>query len=323
MNNYNFLQKKLHKLVLGFNFIKKSLFEVEKNIYLSKKNIRNNSHIFISGLPRSGTTTLLNCFYNTNDYASLTYKDMPFVLTPNIFSKFSSNKKIPKTERIHQDGVIYDQDSPDTFDEVLFLTFKKNNEIINNYNDLISLILDKYKKEKYLSKNNNNYKRIDLILSHFPQSYVLIPFRDPLQHANSLLKTHLVFVEKQKKDLFILEYMNFLGHHEFGLNHVYWFKPVNYNNPNDINYWLEQWNLFYLNLENKYLEKKINVLFINYENLCKNSDTKKMLSKKLDLKHPIDFQFKYSHKNVNFDYDKEILAQCGYTYDKLTSKSFI
>ena len=30
MNNYNFLQKKLHKLVLGFNFVKNSLFEIEK-----------------------------------------------------------------------------------------------------------------------------------------------------------------------------------------------------------------------------------------------------------------------------------------------------
>ncbi len=96
MDNYSFLQKKLHKIILGFNFIKNSLFEIEKSIFLSKKNIENNNHIFISGLPRSGTTSLLNFFYNTNEYASLTYKDMPFVLSPNIFSKLSSKKKYQK-----------------------------------------------------------------------------------------------------------------------------------------------------------------------------------------------------------------------------------
>ena len=322
MDNYSFLQKKLHKIILGFNFIKNSLFEIEKSIFLSKKNIENNNHIFISGLPRSGTTSLLNFFYNTNEYASLTYKDMPFVLSPNIFSKLSSKKKVPKIERIHKDGIIYDQDSPDTFDEVLFLTLKES-EVFQNYDHLISLILRCYKKEKYLSKNNNNYKRIDQILLNFPKSVVLIPFREPLQHANSLIQKHFMFIEKQGKDPFILEYMNFLGHYEFGRNHHYWFEPINYHDSNDINYWLEQWNLFYKNLEKKYFQKKQNVFFINYENLCKNENSKKILEQKLNLENSNYFQFRYSQKEISFNFDKNLLDECKKTYDKLTTNSLV
>ena len=60
MQNYNFIQKLLHDIVLSNKFINKSLFEIEKLIKLKKNNIDKNSHIFITGLPRSGTTILLN-----------------------------------------------------------------------------------------------------------------------------------------------------------------------------------------------------------------------------------------------------------------------
>ena len=51
----------------------------------------------------------------------------------------------------------------------------------------INLILHKNKKNLYISKNNNNYKRIELINSAFPNSKIIIPFRNPIQHAYSLL----------------------------------------------------------------------------------------------------------------------------------------
>mgnify|MGYP006001203521 CR=1 FL=1 len=66
MQNYNFIQKILHDLVLGKKFINKSLYEIEKIIYLKNIDIKNESHIFISGLPRSGTTSLLNFIYSFN-----------------------------------------------------------------------------------------------------------------------------------------------------------------------------------------------------------------------------------------------------------------
>ena len=59
MQNYNYLQKFLHDIILGKKFIKKSLYELEKLIYLKNKHFTNDKHVFITGLPRSGTTVLL------------------------------------------------------------------------------------------------------------------------------------------------------------------------------------------------------------------------------------------------------------------------
>ena len=64
MQNYSRIQKILHDIVLYKKFINKSLFEIEKIIHLKKKDITNESHIFITGLPRSGTTSLLNFYLN-------------------------------------------------------------------------------------------------------------------------------------------------------------------------------------------------------------------------------------------------------------------
>ena len=103
-----------------------------------------------------------------------------------------------------------------------------------------------------MSKNNSNYKRIDLILSLLPNALFLIPIRESLQHSYSLLTQHLHFSKLQKENDFIRKYMNYLGHHEFGINHVSWKKPNTYNNYQDINYWLEQWVLFYESIYKKY-----------------------------------------------------------------------
>ena len=121
MQNYSKTQKFLHDLVFNNKIINKSLFEIEKIFYLNKKklDIENETHIFITGLPRSGTTILLNFIYSTNEFASLTYGNMPFLLSPN-FSKFFNKNGIKKKERMHKDGIYYDSNSPDTFDEVFF-----------------------------------------------------------------------------------------------------------------------------------------------------------------------------------------------------------
>ena len=92
---------------------------------------------------------------------------MPFILSPN-FSKLFKKKNIEKKERIHGDGLTYDIDSPEAFDEVFF----NNSEEFIKYEleNYLQLILLSSDKEKYLSKNNLNYKRINLINSILPNS---------------------------------------------------------------------------------------------------------------------------------------------------------
>ena len=121
MRNYNLPQKYLHHFVLGNNLIEKTLFDLEKMIFLNKDKDNNlQKHIFITGLPRSGTTILLEFIYKTQDFASLTYSDMPFIMAVNLYGKIFRNKNIPLTERIHQDGIKFDLKSPEAFDEVFF-----------------------------------------------------------------------------------------------------------------------------------------------------------------------------------------------------------
>ena len=304
MQNYSGIQKFLHDLVLSKKFINKSLFELEKIIYLKNKDIKNQSHIFITGLPRSGTTSLLNFIYSSDHYVSLTYKNMPFILSPN-FSKLFNKKNISKKERLHGDGISYDINSPEALDEIFFNSDEKfiKNELVN----YIQLILLSENKDKYLSKNNLNFKRIDLINSILPNSIFLIPIREPLQHTYSLLNQHLNFSQLQQGNDFIRRYMNYLGHNEFGLNHKPWKNPINFKDLNDINYWLEQWCLFYQDILKNY-QSYDNCFFIIYEELT-NQNYLKVLLEKINFNQVENLNLNY-FKNSN---KKEI--DIGYAKD--------
>ena len=320
MQNYNYVQKLLHDFVLKSKLINKSLFELEKMIYLKKINISNYSHIFITGLPRSGTTILLNYIYSSKMFASLKYLNMPFVFSPNISKIFVNNKNIKKKQRLHNDGIDYDLYSPEAFDEI-FLSL--DNEFIKNeLCNYIKLILLSENKQRYLSKNNGNYKRISLISSIIPNSIFLIPIRDPLQHAYSLLNQHLHFSKLQEEDDFIKRYMGYLGHYEFGLNHKSWNKPVNFFDKKNINYWLEQWLLFYLNILNKYRNAE-NCFFILYENLSTFKTVKNLANKiNIDENIPTHTVFKNLNKKQIFvEYDSKIYNEAYKIYNNYKNTS--
>ena len=320
MQNYSTIQRFLHDFVLSKKFINKSLFELEKIIYLKNNDIKNQSHVFITGLPRSGTTSLLNFLYSSNDYASLTYKNMPFILSPH-FSKLFNKNNIPVTERLHADGITFDINSPEAFDEVFFNNDEEfiKNELVN----YIRLILLSKNKNKYLSKNNLNYKRIDLIRSLLPNSVFLITIREPLQHSYSLLNQHLHFNQLQQENDFIRRYMNYLGHNEFGLNHKAWNNPTRFNNSKDINYWLEQWSLFYQNILKNY-QTYNNCFFITYEELI-NSNYVKLLVEKIDLNQVQNLNLNYfknfNKEEININYAKDIYDYAKNVYAEFKHKS--
>ena len=316
MQNYNFVQKTLHDLLLSNNFIKKSLYEIEKIFFLKKQKnqIQNEKHIFITGLPRSGTTALLNFLYDTNQFSSFTYENMPFVMAPNFFSKIKTSSNFQKRERFHQDGIFYDLKSPEAFDEIFFSTFSEN-EIKEELTNFVSLILLNKKHKRYLSKNNLNYKRIDIIQTIFPNSIFLIPFREPLQHAYSLFKQHAHFTKLQNQNEFIRRYMNYLGHNEFGKNHKSWNIPKSNNNYNDLNYWLEQWLLFYDKIFKRYRNYK-NCYFVTFENLEKINYIQELL-KLLDLHQKPNFQFKINIKEIRDTFDKDLYLNASNLYEQI------
>ena len=318
MNNYSWLQKKLHQFALSSKFMRESMFDIE-NSAISINQIDDN-HVFVLGLARSGTTILLNALYKSDEFSSLSYQDMPFILAPNLWSKLSLYKKdIDLVERAHGDGIKVSTESPEAFEEVFWMTFdeddKDTKEKFKNY---VQLINQKYYKKRYLSKNNQNIRRPELISKIFPHSKILIPFRNPIQHAHSLLSQHKRFIKYSKKDNFISNYMKWIGHTEFGPNYI----PINKKNlcfEDDltINHWLEQWYLTYKQCFDN-LKNNENVYFICYEKLCNANEYWLYILKILNIKDEYDFEFKESNKVISLEMDEDIIHKSLSLYKELS-----
>ena len=312
MLNYTRLDILLHDIFLGKKLILKSVYEIEKLFFLKKKDYHKNKHVFITGLPRSGTTALLNFLDKFEELCSLKYKNMPLILSPNLSKMFNKNKWRSQ-ERFHKDKIFIDLESPESFDEVFFKNFSKE-EIEIELLNFLNLFLNSNNSYRYLSKNNLNYKRIDLILKILPNSLFLIPIRNPIQHAYSLLNQHYNFKKLHSLNNFSKRYMKYLGHEEFGDIHKYWNHPQNFKDTNSLNYWLEQWKFFYLDIYNNYKDKK-NCKFIIYENL-QNPDYIKKIENFLNLKNTTSNIFELSKKKAIENYDEDLFHQTDLIYSK-------
>ena len=320
MNNYTWLEQKLHQLALSSKFMREVTFDFESSKI--SDSIKNENHIFITGLARSGTTILLNALYQSNIFASLSYSDMPFVLAPNLWSKISFPKKdLEFIERAHGDGIKISKESPEAFEEVFWKTFEDDDVSEEKFRIFIRNILRKYKKRRYLSKNNQNIRRVKLILSIFSKSKILIPFRDPIQHSYSLLTQHKKFIEDSKNDKFISKYMKLIGHTEFGPNYFpIYNKNLNFQNNLEINHWIEQWYLTYKSAFQLLKDEK-NVHFISYEKLCANNDYWIQIQEIVRIKDFYNFEFRESKKEIPFNLDIELKEKAISLYSNLNDLS--
>tara|TARA_Y100000816_G_C26107868_1_gene589483 strand:- start:3926 stop:4891 length:966 start_codon:yes stop_codon:yes gene_type:complete len=320
MNNYSWIQQKLHKLALSSQIMREAAYDIE-SLTISHHDILG-ENVFVSGLARSGTTILLNAIYESNEFASLSYADMPFILAPNIWSKINLNRRTELSERAHGDGILVNTESPEAFEEVFWKTFSDSDlETKIKFKKYVDLIKFKNNKNRYLSKNNQNIKRLNLISDIFPQSIILVPFRDPLQHINSLISQHNKFLEDSKKDNFISDYMKWIGHTEFG-PHYMSLSPdkLTYPDTTTANHWLEQWYLTYKKSFDEHKNKK-NIYFLSYENLCESSGTWGNILKIIKIKKQYSFNFKMSQKNISFEFDKRLHNMAMEVYAQLQSKS--
>tara|TARA_B100000886_G_C20419168_1_gene490667 strand:- start:619 stop:1590 length:972 start_codon:yes stop_codon:yes gene_type:complete len=317
MNNYSWLEKRLHQLALSSKFMREVMFEFENS---SLRNFNDKAkHVFIAGQARSGTTILLNSIYQSNIFASLTYEDMPFILSPNFWSKFKPQKRNEiLLERAHGDNLKYSTKSPEAFEEVFWKTFSEDEyESREKFKMYVSNITYKYKKIRYISKNNQNIKRLNLISKIFKNAKILVPFRDPLQQSYSILNQHNKFIKFEQNDKFISTYMNLIGHTEFGPNYIPFFKEViKFDNFSDINHWIEQWYLIYKN-SFEILSQNKNVTFVCYEKLCNNKKYWYEILNKLEISESYEFIFKESIKKVDLKIDKNLLKLCNNLYSKL------
>jgi len=300
-DDYSLIDRGLHYLAFCHPAVQKALCEIENDLYGKRfRDISSDNEVFVTGMPRSGTTLILELLYNTREFSTYTYRHMPFILSPIVWSRISGNfrKKSTLKERSHGDGMQVSFDSPEAFEEVIWLAYLKDEIVKPDFlsplgpdrcspafvrtlkNSIRKLLyLGRTAQEgtadpRYLSKNNANVSRIDTLSALFPKSTIVVPFRQPLAHAGSLMKQHDRFLREQSTDPFTMRYMKWLGHYEFGKN----FRPINFDNwlddmdtPYDANvdFWLEYWSRTYQYV----LDNQTgNVVFIDFDRLLASGE---------------------------------------------------
>ncbi|MFC1997549.1 sulfotransferase [Chloroflexota bacterium] len=287
-------EKFLHDLAFKSWFPRISLSNIESRIYKNQlASIQIKKPVFITALPRAGTTLLLELCVSTNEFASHTYSDMPFLLTPLLWNRLSKQFRHADnlSERVHGDGIIVNIDSPESFEEVIWKEFwpsrYRKNRIIpwkepsfpifeqffrDHMRKIILLHSTNASQSRYISKNNLNLARIRYLRCAFPDSIILIPFRSPLEHASSLLRQYLNFSRIHVEDPFARKYMEDTGHFDFGQN----LRPIDFDNwlsgeqiyePSNLSFWLQYWISTYQFLLNSEGDK---VRFFSYDLLCNN-----------------------------------------------------
>lgn len=272
----------LHRLVLSTTISRRTAFEIETLLFGTASDATD-SHAFITGMARSGTTAILNAIESTGEFASLTYEDMPFLLSPNLWQLLRPKTvESPMIERAHGDGMLVSTKSAEAFEEVFWSTFDLENGLVR-IDDYINLVMKARNKNRYLSKNNQNFQRIGALARKFPKSTFLVMYRQPLQQSYSLLRQHQRFCAAQEEDSFVHAYMASIGHKEFGAS----YKPPcaddsRFLDQGSINHWLEQWILFYSELKRNCGDLD-NVFFICYEKLCNDAKLWSTLCERLDL----------------------------------------
>ncbi len=345
MNSYTNLEKRLNNQFLGNNELSRYLHK--RNF--GKKTGKDIKKIFITGLARSGTTALLNQIFEMDAVASIQYKHMPFVLSPrlsSIASKYMiSSTAENKKERLHGDNIFISHNSPECLDEPFWI--KENNKYFQepltsqiNLNkssiEAYEYFLDKHaiiQGKKYIVvKNNNNHIRILQIASHIRNSIFIVLFRDPVYQSLSLLNTHKRISDFQKKDKYIIEYMNLIGHREFGLNQIYFkydeqslkkLKKSSVEGNLSFEYWLQSWINTYSWLSKINLKKNKNIFFLSYEELCsKNNSIINKLFNSINLDLPKENSLINKNSQSNNLKKTKLIKEANLIYEKLKEKSF-
>ena len=248
--------------------------------------------VFVTSLPRAGTTLLLEILSSVPEFAIHSYRDMPFVMSPLLWSHLSKafRKEAAHNERAHGDGMLVGYDSPEAFEEVLWRFFwpahfgtdsislwadgEDPDEFralfVEHMQKILFLRLgDEAGDGRYASKNNANVARIGFLSRLFPDALIVVPFRHPLAQARSLLRQHIRFLAIHADEPFSKQYMDDIGHLEFGALH----RPIDFGPVADapgpfpvdtLDYWVSYWLRAYSHI----LHYTSDIVLISYEQMC-------------------------------------------------------
>lgn len=300
-DRYAKLDRVLHRLAFSAIELQKALADVEDRLYARRLgSVGTDRPVFITALPRAGTTLLLETLGSLEIFVTHTYRNMPFLLIPLLWNAISHPFRAQNVvfDRAHGDGMTVGYDSPEAFEEVLWHAFWPNkylgDRIVpwtatdeDTYGEFASFFKTHITKLaslragrepeaiRYLSKNNANLSRIQKIVRVFPDAVVLVPFRNPLDQAASMLRQHHHFLSIHAAEPFTRRYMEDIGHFEFGAN----LRPIDFDrwlNREDpkltqtANFWLKYWCVAYAHV---LADLSDNVALVSYDLLCADSPT--------------------------------------------------
>ena len=279
-DRYGWTDRLLHRAAFRLPLAQRTLADVEETLYrdaLQAVSVEN--PVFLSSLPRAGTTILLRLLWRTGRFATHTYRDMPFVLAPLLWRRLTGGgaAEAAARERAHGDGLTVSGRSPEAFEEMIwkhfwpdhyrddhirpwregdrtpafdafFETHMRKMLALHRHDDDAPEGPDDTPR-RYLSKNNLNIARLAAPPPGLRAGTVLIPFRAPLQQAASMRRQHRRFLQIHEEDDFVREYMAAIGHHEFGRT----LKPVDFGgwldedpgDPEALPFWLRYWTAAY------------------------------------------------------------------------------
>lgn len=193
--------------------------------------------IYVAGLARSGSTILLELLSGHPETATHRYRDFPALFTPlfwNWFIDRAASARQEAKERAHKDRIKVTPESPEAFEEVLWMAFfpqlherggnavlgreTGNPEFERFYRDHIRKVLSLRGGRRYLAKANYNATRLPYLLKLFPDARFIVPVRDPVWHVASLMKQHELFCREGERDPRVTRHLSRSGHFEFGLD---------------------------------------------------------------------------------------------------------
>ena len=264
----------VHNLAMSQLEMQKSLSRVEdRDFDKVHTDIAAADPVFITSLPRAGTTLLLELLTGASDFVAHSYREMPFLLCPLTWDRLSRRfrRRAEPRERAHGDGVLVSYDSVEAFEEVLSRAFwpqhfeptgsdlgRREEEdedgefaifLRQHMRKLIGLgrrRTGSMAPRRYVSKNNANIARLGWLERYFPDATILIPYRDPAGHIASLVNQHANFLKAHAEDKFVLRYMETIGHLEFGkalrpIDFDGWLASASDLDRNTPDFWAEYW----------------------------------------------------------------------------------
>lgn len=263
---YGWFDRALHQLAFANPNAQRTLGELEARLFRGRlQPALSKRPVFVTSLPRAGTTLLLNVLHALPEFASATYRHMPFALSPLLWQSLSGRfrRDTKPRERAHGDGMQVGFDSPEAFEEIVWTAFWRTHFgtdriapwAASERDPKFEAFFSQYMRRvvaaagaparRYLSKNNANIARLGLLPTLFPDCTIVAPIRNPWAQAASLERQHRRFCQIHAEMPFSRRYMTWLGHFEFGAI----LKPIDFAgwlgrtpaSPNSLEFWLSYW----------------------------------------------------------------------------------